>query len=495
MSYYTISDAFSLVPDSNSANVSYTFNTSNNVLSIVPSTTLNKFIMYPNTSIVIDGTYNGVTIQSHASRHQPGGDDALPTASPISISDYTNAIGVSTSFARSDHQHAHGTLGGGNLHALATTISDGFMSANDKIILGNATELAIPNTLVKRSMTDASTALGDHVDLVRLANNTRTRLSVSPNIVSNFDFVFPSSAGTFNQSLASGGTNGTFWLTLNPTTIYGDMIVQGRTDLEALRIPQPPITGGANIQYILSSNASLFPTWTIPPFNPLTSFAELTDFTGAVSPYSETNWKSSATASTTITDALPLVNPGKPVGCVALNLNATATSILLTKSASSTNTVSFTSNSTVFFEAAVNTDLLNGDIGTVVLDLGFSNALTSSVAPTQFVAFQFPSTGTGAQSPLNFVNSNGSGTTTFSLGNTNANTWLRLRFVVYGQTQLMAYINDVLSYTQNPLTNFPSETTFLSPYIRFSRTGVTNRTAVVDYVHWGKFVNSLGRYG
>lgn len=492
---FNISDSFSLVPSPTMGSVSYIFNTTGNVLSIVADTTANSFVMYPNSNIQIDGNYNGVRIQSHASRHQPGGADPILTATGINITDFTNSEGVSTFLARSDHQHAHGSLGGGNLHAVATTNSNGFMSFTDKILLDGGTSLAIANTLVKRSETDASVSFGDHIELVNISSNRSTNLKVSPNIVANYDFVLPPNAGNINQSLSSRGTNGeTFWQTLNPTELYGDMIVQGRTDLEALRIPQPTISAGANIQYVLRANSESFPTWTIPPFNPLTCYVEVTDFTGAASPFSETNWRSSATASTVISDALPLVNTGRPIGCVSLALNATATSILLTKAGSNANTLTFSNNSTVFFESAVNTNLLNGDIGTCVLELGFSNAIVSTAAPLQYVGFQFPSTGTGALSPLNFVNSAGGAVTTFNLPDTTADTWYRLKFIVYGQTQLMAYINDALVYTQNPLTNFPSESTLLSPYIRFSRTGVTNRTAFIDYVHWGKFLTTAGRF-
>ena len=47
---------------------------------------------------------NGVTVQSHASRHQPGGADAIPTATAVSIAS-ANAEGSSTSLARADHAH------------------------------------------------------------------------------------------------------------------------------------------------------------------------------------------------------------------------------------------------------------------------------------------------------------------------------------------------------------------------------------------------------
>ncbi len=58
------------------------------------------------------------------------------TDTPLTISD-TNAEGSATTAARSDHIHSHGDQLGGSLHALATTTSNGFMSANDKTRLDN----------------------------------------------------------------------------------------------------------------------------------------------------------------------------------------------------------------------------------------------------------------------------------------------------------------------------------------------------------------------
>jgi hypothetical protein len=54
------------------------------------------------------GTVNGVSIESHASRHLPNGIDSLTTAAPTNnlslIS--TNSTGIANSLARSDHSHA-----------------------------------------------------------------------------------------------------------------------------------------------------------------------------------------------------------------------------------------------------------------------------------------------------------------------------------------------------------------------------------------------------
>lgn len=50
------------------------------------------------------GTVNSVTVENHKARHQPGGADAIPTASAVSIA-LNNSEGVSTSLARADHTH------------------------------------------------------------------------------------------------------------------------------------------------------------------------------------------------------------------------------------------------------------------------------------------------------------------------------------------------------------------------------------------------------
>ncbi|HSP14666.1 MAG TPA: hypothetical protein VLV78_07935 [Thermoanaerobaculia bacterium] len=53
------------------------------------------------------------------------------TATPVSIG-AVNFAGTATAVARADHVHAHGNLGGGTLHATATTTTGGFMSSADK---------------------------------------------------------------------------------------------------------------------------------------------------------------------------------------------------------------------------------------------------------------------------------------------------------------------------------------------------------------------------
>ena len=109
------------------------------------------------------GNVDGVDISSHASRHLPGGSDALTMGTPTGVlvaataaegaaatfarADHqhgiatgtpetvgtANASGSSSSVARLDHVHSHGNQLGGSLHADAVAAtSAGFMTGSDK---------------------------------------------------------------------------------------------------------------------------------------------------------------------------------------------------------------------------------------------------------------------------------------------------------------------------------------------------------------------------
>lgn len=56
------------------------------------------------------------------------------------------APGASGQASRADHVHAHGNLAGGALHALATTLDAGFMSAADVVLLNLLAPLATPSS-------------------------------------------------------------------------------------------------------------------------------------------------------------------------------------------------------------------------------------------------------------------------------------------------------------------------------------------------------------
>jgi len=78
------------------------------------------------------GGATGGTPAAHASTHLPSGTDPIVTGTPVEISDSANDEGDSEGFARSNHLHAHGQRGGGDLHDVATSLLAGFMSASDK---------------------------------------------------------------------------------------------------------------------------------------------------------------------------------------------------------------------------------------------------------------------------------------------------------------------------------------------------------------------------
>jgi len=64
----------------------------------------------------------------------PGG---MPFLGPMADVAAVQDPGTSSEYARGNHAHAHGNRAGGSLHALATTVLAGFMSAADKLKLDN----------------------------------------------------------------------------------------------------------------------------------------------------------------------------------------------------------------------------------------------------------------------------------------------------------------------------------------------------------------------
>lgn len=70
---------------------------------------------------------NGVDITNHASRHMPGGADALPTGVAVSVAS-TNSAGTATSFSRSDHEHAGVTSITGTANQVSSSASQGALT-------------------------------------------------------------------------------------------------------------------------------------------------------------------------------------------------------------------------------------------------------------------------------------------------------------------------------------------------------------------------------
>jgi hypothetical protein len=91
-------------------------------------------------------TNPGFMTPAQVAQLNAGGGIALATTAPPAIGT-SNSVGTGTTAARADHVHAHGNQGGGALHANATTTTDGFMPAADKVkVNGLANSASIPAT-------------------------------------------------------------------------------------------------------------------------------------------------------------------------------------------------------------------------------------------------------------------------------------------------------------------------------------------------------------
>jgi len=181
-----------------------------------------------NNIIVGTGTVDGVVVHAHASRHVPGGADPLPTAAAVTISALTNAEGIAGTFARSDHLHAHGAQTNPTLHAVATGVANGFMSAADKTFLDAATSLDSVSTLVERSNTGTFQCRG--VSLFDALGAAGVTLGVPTGTVP-YTLVFPGTDGSSDQVLLTDGTGVTSWSSVTPSIFTGVLpIAKGGTN-------------------------------------------------------------------------------------------------------------------------------------------------------------------------------------------------------------------------------------------------------------------------
>jgi hypothetical protein len=95
------------------------------------------------------------------------GTPVIPAASNVAATDVgsSGSAGVLATFSRADHQHSHGTQAGGSLHASATTLSAGFMSASDKSKLDGLAAVATSGSYNDLSDKPAAGFSGDYNDL------------------------------------------------------------------------------------------------------------------------------------------------------------------------------------------------------------------------------------------------------------------------------------------------------------------------------------------
>lgn len=153
---------------------------------------------------------DGVDVSNHASRHTPGSTDALPTDAPFNVGTI-NVEGSASSFARSDHVHAHGDQPGGSLHDDATTSTDGFMSSTDKTKLDGIESGATADQTINAGLGLAGGGTGDvtlDVDLSNLeASDTNTVSTTSTTDVLIPSMSIAPTAGTYLAMFSATVTN------------------------------------------------------------------------------------------------------------------------------------------------------------------------------------------------------------------------------------------------------------------------------------------------
>lgn len=160
------------------------------------------------------------------------GTPTLPSASNATPPDVaaTAAAGVQAGFARADHQHAHGNLAGGSMHASATTLSAGFMSAADKVKVDGLATVATSGSYADLTnkpanatlTTDGFMAATDKAALEQLWADSLT----SSGAFSNPVMALVAETGNYNDlinrpALATVATSGSYNdLTNKPTKTY-----------------------------------------------------------------------------------------------------------------------------------------------------------------------------------------------------------------------------------------------------------------------------------
>jgi hypothetical protein len=193
----------------------------------------NNLVMASN-SIVGVGHVNGVTVESHASRHLPnGGPDSLPTGVPEPIGT-TNQEGIQNAFARQDHIHAHGNQLGGTLHATASQSTSGFMSAQDKLDLD-----AIKNTYISK-IGSSSQLLSATGSIVGIGAGLTMSIGGTLSVIAGIGATGATGPAGVRGATGSNGTNGTS----GTSGAAGAQGPQGPQGPEG-----PPGTGGESISY------------------------------------------------------------------------------------------------------------------------------------------------------------------------------------------------------------------------------------------------------
>ncbi len=136
-----------------------------------------------------------------------------PSGNPVAVGS-ANSAGVGTTYARLDHVHDHGNQAGGALHADATTLAAGFMSAADKVKLDGITASA--------SFEQVSQNLGDWDKAFAYTGDDLTTITytkLTETVVKTFNY----SLGKLITMVLSGDTPGGIPLT-KTFTYSGDTL-------------------------------------------------------------------------------------------------------------------------------------------------------------------------------------------------------------------------------------------------------------------------------
>jgi hypothetical protein len=222
------------------------------------------------------GQYNGVTVQLHGARHNPGGPDPLAVGVPVSIAS-NNQTGSAASYAISNHVHAHGTHTDPTNHALATGAANGFMSSTDKALVDTATATPTNNALVQYTAAAALAAVnfeardGSTLRLLDSTSSNANGVSLTAPVTvdaSGYTLTFPLNAGGSNQFLRTNGTGTLTWATpvqssavcMVSANAAGDINTTSRTTItwDVTRILDPGYTLLGGSQAVQVTNAGRY---------------------------------------------------------------------------------------------------------------------------------------------------------------------------------------------------------------------------------------------
>lgn len=173
------------------------------------------------------GNVDGVDVSSHASRHNPGGLDAIALGTPVAVSPgVVPAEGTATSFSRSDHQHG-ATVGNltENISSVLTITggSNALWGSGTAIEVGqadavNAGYLSSTDWSTFNGKSDYTDPLTTNGDVLVRSAGTTTRLPVGTN-----DQILTVVAGAVAWAAAPAGFS-------DPMTTRGDLIYRDATN-------------------------------------------------------------------------------------------------------------------------------------------------------------------------------------------------------------------------------------------------------------------------